>query len=853
MRLFLTTLCLACSVQGWAMSAAEYLPGDADPDPSVPTPESFLGWEIGDWRITHDQLVSYMYAVAESSDRVTIKVIGRSHEQRPLLQLVFTAPENHARIEELRERHLRTARGESTGTAPLVVWLGQSIHGNEASGSNAAPLIAYYLAASRSDFVTTLLEGSIILLDPSFNPDGMQRFSTWSNSNRSLNPVGDRNHRIHNEDWPQNRTNHYLFDLNRDWLPLVHPESRARVAEFHRWLPHVLTDQHEALSALAYFFQPGVPERQNPVLPPETLAMHRKLGAYHAAAMDAAGELIYTEDNFDDFYIGKGSTYTDINGTVGILFEQARINGPVVDRPFGAVPFSDAIANQLRTTLSTLHGAHDLREELAGYQAGFFSTMADRARQAGFAGWVIGDDGDPARGRALMDVFAQHQVRFSLLDEDIEIDGHAYRAGHAWVLPLQQRQFALLQGMMESRTEFIDATFYDVSAWTQPLAYNLPYARLKRLPAVREAAGYESKGPLPEAAIAWLVPWGQLNAPRLLQQLLDAGAYVQVATTPFTAITRRGENAFGEGTLQVHVAIQDADHLATIRGLLAAAAAEGLEIFSATSSLTPAGQDLGNRDFEFLQPISPLLISGPGTSSSQVGEIWHQLDQRLGFAPVMVDQGRLPKVSLADYTHLLMTDATHGDLGKKEQERIVAWVKAGGVLVTVGKAAAWAEKLCFEEGPEACMANEVDATEDEDTGKPEPRPYANYDDDAARQVIGGAIAAATVDTTHPLGFGYARQDLALFRRGATLLRASANPYATPVRYTEDPLLSGFIGPERLNEIRGQPAVIAERQGEGLVVRFANDPLFRGFWRGTERLFVNALYFGQIIRSTRLPE
>jgi hypothetical protein len=853
MRLFLTALCLASSVQGWAMTAAEYLPGNADPDPSVPTPESFLGWEIGDWRITHDQLVSYMYAVAESSDRVSIRVIGRTHEQRPLLQLVFTAPKNHASIEELRQQHLRTARGESSEASPLVVWLGQSIHGNEASGSNAAPLIAYYLAASRSDFVIRLLEGSIIVLDPTFNPDGLQRFSTWSNSNRSLNPVGDRNHRIHNEDWPQNRSNHYLFDLNRDWLPLVHPESRARVAEFHRWLPHVMTDQHEASSTLAYFFQPGAPERQNPVLPPETLAMHRKLGAYHAAAMDAAGEPFFTEDQYDDFYTGKGSTYTDINGTVGILFEQPRIDGPVVDRPFGSVPFSDAIANQFRTTLSTLRGAHELRGDLARYQAGYFETMAERARGAGFAAWLIGDDGDPARARALLDVLARHQVEFSTLDEDLEIEGQRFRAGQAWVLPVRQRQYALLQSAMERRTDFVDETFYDVSAWTLPLAYNLPHAASKRLPAVREYTPAQPVRALPEAGVAWLIPWGQLKAPWLLQQLLEAGAFVQAATTPFTAVTGSGERSFREGTLQVHVAIQEEGGLDAIRAALAEAAGQGVEIHSTTSSLTPAGQDLGNRDFAFLEPVKPLLLAGPGTSASEVGEIWHQLDQRLGFAPVMVNMDRLPRVRLADYTHLLMTDATHGEIGRAATDRIIAWVKDGGILVTIGRSASWAEDLCFTAGPDACKDTPEAAGRDEDAEPPASRPYADYDDDHVQRVVGGAIVGAGVDTTHPLGFGYHRGDLALFRRGATVLKASDDPYATPVRYVDDPLLSGFIGPERLDEIRGQPAVIAERQGEGLVVRFANNPLFRGFWRGSERLFANALYFGQIVRSTRLPD
>lgn len=864
MQRVILILGLATCLCAWAKPAADYLPADANLDPAVPTPEEILGWEVGDWWITHDQLVTYMYAVANASDRVSIEVIGRTHEQRPMLQLIFTAPENRDALEQMRQSHLAVARGERDDSTPLVVWLGQSIHGNEASGSNAAPLIAYYLAASGSDFVVNLLKQSVVLLDPSFNPDGMQRFSTWSNANRSKHPVADRNHRIHNEDWPQNRTNHYLFDLNRDWLPLVHPESRARVAELHRWLPHVLTDQHEAGSATGYFFQPGVPERQNPLLPAETLEMHRKLGAYHAEAMDQAGEPIYTEDSFDDFYIGKGSTYTDINGVIGILFEQPRINGPEVESPIGPMTFKRGISNQLRTTLSTLRGAHALRDDLIEYQKNYFDIMAERAREAGFDAWVIGDDGDPERARVLMDVFRQHQIEFKLLDEALNIDGQRFEPGHAFVLPTRQRQFALLQGMMERRTQFKDETFYDVSAWTHPLAYNLPYARAKRMPDTRAASLSTEAGSLPKPSVAWLIPWGQLRAPALLQALLEAGARVQAATTPFTARTSTGERSFLEGTLQLHVATQKPAALESIEEILTRAAQSGLDVHSATSSLTPDGQDLGNRDFAFLEPVRPLLLSGPGTSAYDVGEVWHHLDTRLGFAPVMVNIRQLGGIRLSEYTHLVMTSASYEGLGKAPMKKVAAWVKEGGILIAMGKAATRIESICFKTAPDSCQGPAKDPAKDtgKDTakntgeekaeGEAARRNYADFDKDFVQQIVGGAVVAATLDRTHPLGFGYRRDDLAIFRRGTVVLKPSDNAYSTPLRFTDQPLLSGFMGPDRLEDIQGQAAVIAERQGRGLVIRFSDNPLFRGFWRGTERLFENSLYFGQTVRTTRLP-
>jgi hypothetical protein len=477
---------LAVSNAALSITSAEYLPDDADLDPAIPTPESVLGWEVGEWRVSHDQVVKYMEVLAAASDRVSLRVIGYTHERRPLLQLTITSTDNHGNLEALREQHLRSANIGIDHDSKLVIWLGHSIHGNEESGGNSSLLSAYYLAASRSEFVTNLLNDAIILHDPVFNPDGFNRFASWANSNRSKNPVADPNHRVNNEGWPSGRTNHYLFDLNRDWLPLVHPESQARIAEFHRWLPHVLTDQHER-GRDGYFY---------------------------------------------------------INGSIGILFEQPSMKGPLLERDSGLLKFTDAISNHLRTSLSTLHGSFELQDELRVYQRGFFKSTNDRSRNAGFAAWVVGDDGDPERARAFLNLLDQHQIEYSPLAQDVRVADQEFRSGQAWVLPVQQRQFGLLEGMMEIRTEFEDDFFYDVSAWTQPLAYNLPFAQLSRLPATSVSSS-PLPGPAPtDAAVAWIMPWNQLQAATVLQELLEARILVRAAVKPFNANTTSGSHSF---------------------------------------------------------------------------------------------------------------------------------------------------------------------------------------------------------------------------------------------------------------------------------------------------------------------
>lgn len=844
----LVVISILASSNAYAMKSAEYLPADADLDTSVPAPESVLGWEPGDWKIDHSKLVQYMQALDQASDLVSSKVTGYTYEQRPLLQVIITSKENQANLEALRQAHLDGAVSGDL-KAPLVVWLGYSVHGNESSGNNAVPIVAWYLAASRSEYVKKLLQDTIIILDPALNPDGTQRFASWANSNRSITPVANPDSRIHFEDWPQARTNHYLFDLNRDWLPLVHPESRARIAEYQRWLPHVITDHHETRHE-GFFFQPGIPSRQHPLTTRANLDMTRALARYHAKTFDNEGVMYFTEDAYDDFYYGKGSTYPDINGSIGILFEQPRVNGAIYDGYNFRRTFQGAIHNQVLTSLSTLKGAHELRDEFKLYQRDFFQAMNKRAAQSGLKGWVIGDGGDLQRGLALMEIFAQQKVAYKALAKEITVDGQTYKPGHAWVIPADQQQFGLAQAMLETRTEFEDDAFYDVSAWSMPMAYNLPFAELKSLPSVTDTIASQSGPAIDADASAWIISWQQFNAPEVLQRLLDAGTIVRAATEPFSFGSGDAEQRFSAGSLVVMAGIQKPEAADATMKVLRSAADVGVNVHSYSTQLTASGPGLGTSRFLPVKPVKPLIVGGDGTRAYDVGEVWFQLDQRLKLPPVMVNMSYLSRVNLHDYTHILMADGNYGGISKDLRENIAEWIKAGGVLISTRRASTWAESLCFSS--DCAAGKSADDADDKDnkSGPLEPVAYADYDQKNAELTIGGAIVSARVDNTHPVAFGYG-DTLNVFRRGTILLKASDNPFVSPVIYTDKPLVSGYIGEQRLAQMSGQPSVIAQRHGKGAVIRFANNPLFRGFWRGTERLWVNALYFGPIIKTTDL--
>ncbi|MDP2136265.1 MAG: M14 family zinc carboxypeptidase, partial [Candidatus Didemnitutus sp.] len=311
-----------------------YLPVGTTYDPKVPTPEQFFGYQVGEWHLRSEQLTAYLRAVAAAApDRVKFEIIGHTHEQKPLVLLTITAPENQTRLEQIRTDHLALldpakSAALDVATMPVVVDLGYSVHGNEPSGVNAVPLVVYHLAAAQDARTLATLQQAVILVEAQRNPDGGDRAAQWFNQHKSLSsPSADPADREHNEVWPRGRFNHYWFDPNRDWLPLVHPEAQTRAELFHRWRPNVLTDHHEMGSNSTFFFQPGVPSRNNPSSPTKVFELTHKIAAFHQAALDGQGVLYYSEQGFDDFYPGKGSTYPDLLGTVGILFEQASARG----------------------------------------------------------------------------------------------------------------------------------------------------------------------------------------------------------------------------------------------------------------------------------------------------------------------------------------------------------------------------------------------------------------------------------------------------------------------------------------------------------------------------------------------
>lgn len=814
-----------------SLDLSYYLPQDISYDPNISTPQEILGYVPGEWHVSHDQLVSYMRTLANETPRISIENRGQTYEGRPLILLTITSEENHRNLENIRKQHLSLTDAGSgninTANMPIVVNQGFSIHGNEASGSNAALVAAYYLAAAQGPKIDDMLRNTIILFDPSFNPDGLQRFSTWVNVHKSHNLNPDPQDREFSEVWPGGRTNHYWFDMNRDWLPVQLPESRARIETFHKWQPNILTDHHEMGSNASFFFQPGIPSRTHPLTPKMNQDLTREIGTYHAAAFDKIGSFYYSEEDFDDFYYGKGSTFPDINGSIGILFEQGSSRGHVQETDNGLLTFPFTIRNQFTAALSTLEAAVNMRKKLLNYQRDFYNTARNTA---GKGSYVFGSVKDPNTAYHLAEILRRQQVEVHEITEDFTVDGKNFKRGTAYVIPKNQKQHRLVEGMFEKRITFEDSLFYDISAWSFPLAFNLDLTENANARYTGNRIGKLQKPTFPapvRSDYAYVMEWHDYYAPKALNMILEKGLRARVSMKPFQA----GNRSYDYGTIMIPVQNQDLDAAELFNFITEVSKESNVEISAMTTGLT-TGVNLGSNQLRALKPQKVAMLIGDGITPMDAGEIWHLFDQRYQMKLTKLDTRSFSRADLSSYTAIILPNTWGRSLGKAEAEKLKEWVRSGGTLIGFKNVARWFKsnefmKLDF-------LENDVKATN---------VTFEDARDFRGAQGIGGAIFRARLDRSHPVNFGYRNTELPLFRDTTIFIKADSTSYNNPIQYTDNPLISGYISAPNLKLIANTVPFRKSGMGRGSVILFTDNTNFRGFWFGTNKLLMNAIFFG----------
>ena len=784
-------------------------------DKTIPKPSEVIGHEVGEWHVTHDKLVQYMYALANSSDRIIIEETGKTYEDRPLLILKISSEENIKNLESIRKKHLEISNGLKKSdfqNMPSIVYQGYSVHGNEASASNAALLGIYFLAASNNPETIEILNNTVILFDPCLNPDGLQRFAYWANSNKNLVPNPDNNEREFSEIWPGGRTNHYWFDLNRDWLPVQLPESKARIKTFTDWLPNIVTDHHEMGTNSTFFFQPGVPSRVNPLIPNLNQDLTEKIAKYHAEFLDKIGSLYYSKENYDDFYFGKGSTYPDVNGSIGILFEQASSRGHIQQSQNGVLTFPFTIKNQLTTTLSTLKAASSLRKELLTYMNDFYVNNFNLNNKSKFNGIVFGNEHDKTSSYQLAKILKTHKI------DVFETKGKKFK----YYVPLKQKKSRLIKAIFDTNTKFEDSLFYDVSAWTFPHAFNLNYEFVKEesktnnsiTPPKGKVSNYSNYG--------YLIKPYDYNIPTLINNLQEHGIRIKSSSKEF----KINNDHFDYGSLLIPVVSQSVNPDKIFETLSAICDKTGIDIYGLSGGYED-NVGFGSGSFTTIKKPKVGLIVGSGVRAYDAGEIWHLFDIRYKIPITKIDLRNINRINLNEYSHIILPSYSGSNLTSK---KIQDYLSNGGNLIAYRSSINWLEKN---------KIISVDFLKNERYAKNVS--FVDRGKFSGSQVVGGAIFQTKIDKSHPINFGIKGKSLSTFRNNTIFMKPEKNSYNNPIEYSNNPLISGYISNENLELLKNSVPFKVKRYSSGKIFLFTDNTNFRAFWYGTNRLLMNAIY------------
>ncbi|HKI84917.1 MAG TPA: M14 family metallopeptidase, partial [Candidatus Krumholzibacteria bacterium] len=864
---------------------------DADYDPAVPTPASLLGHPLGERPASVQQLLAYARLLAEASDRVSVQEIGRSVEGDPLLLLAISASKDLEGLLQSRTAldFSTSVKAQTSGAqAPLpAVWVACGIHGDEASGCDAGMFLAYHLAADRSEQTQELLEHLVVLIDLCQNPDGRRRFLQHLRSfTRQVGGPDPHPEAIeHTQLWPTGRYNHNFFDLNRDWAFLTQPETRARVAAFLNWRPQVFLDLHEMRSSSTYFFPPSALPH-NPLLPQELQSWLELYGKANANAFDAAGVDYFVREQFDLFYPGYGDSWPSLQGAIGMTFEQGSSDGLRIEDGSGAIrSYRDAVQHHFLAAVTSCRTSAAKSRELLQYSRRFHDEALRRADKAD-AKEILFDLGQaPAEARRLARLLSMQGVQVLRSERGFEArvstqesgeeNKHEFPAG-SYRIVLRQAAYPLLQnllgwdqpmdeGFLKDETERHRAglrdRFYDVTAWSLPLAFGLTtYYSAKNLDVASVRVKTEKIPSSPaldpaKASYGYLIPDRDNASCAALAALWREGARVYLARVAF----KRGEESFPAGSLVLKRSVQDST-LALDSLLEKVARDTGVEVVPVSSAWSDEGPSLGSDAVLRLRQPRIVVAGGPGVRPTSLGSVLWVLQEHMGVdcSTVLLDQ--LDELRLREVDVIVIPDLQkHAPL----LPDLRSWVDQGGTLVALGRASEALMDLpgwlsaSLEDGAQPEGNESAPALEAEPEG--ETSPYPNEEDASsppagegsaeARHAGGkpsdsppsipGAIFRLERAPYHFLCYGVRRPICALVQQGRQLRAGEQDQ--TVVNYAEhEPLIAGFAWPETVQALAGAPYLICEEHEKGRVVLFAEDPSFRGIWPVTTRLLLNAV-------------
>lgn len=825
-------------------------------DTQITSPHEYLGYELGDQYTFHHQVMDYFKLLDEESDKLSLHKYGTTYEGRDLYYAVISSEENHSNIDAVQQAALQLGNApEETevGEQPVVVWMSYNVHGNEASSSEAAMQTAYRLIAAEDSETQNWLDNSVVVIDPMMNPDGRDRYVYWYKSSRANILNTNAEDLEHDEIWPGGRTNHYWFDLNRDWVWLVHPESQGRIAAYQKWLPQVHIDFHEQGYNNNYFTMPGTTPR-NHELPDDYDRWADAFGRGAIEKFDEANVNYATREAFDFFYPGYGSSYPSTMGGIGMLAEQgghSRGGRAVETDDEYVLTLRQRVFDHYSNGVSIVKTSVENREGLLTY---FKEARSQSTQKGNTKAYILPDDPSNYTYQ-VVNMLVDHGVKVERASEDFSIrNAYSYWDGESdsrdfgagdFIIKTDQPSHLFINTLMRRQLDIRDSVMYDMSTWSVPLAYNLDAAwTTGDVNVATSEVTNELVAPYglnnADASYAYVIDWDQRNAPKALSKLWEMGYKVRSAEKTFT----KDGQTFSRGSLVVLLG-RNYDKKDQVESDMTALAQEAeVKITGFDTGRMDEGIDLGSSSMQPVdQPKVALLVDSP-FSSYTAGQLWFLFDQWTEFGISRIRANSFSRVDLMDYDVVLMPGSWGGLSGVMSEgqiEDLKSWVRNGGVLIGTEGSGAWLTK---DRSAFTSVELAGEDAEEEEGDEIQPVAYTRYEDrsdtSGLRRIPGSAFKAM-IDNSNPLAFGMPDQLYSLkFSDDALKPNESFETVGYYVQDADEVLASGYASGENKEKSAGMAFAAVENMGSGKVVFLLDNTQYRMFWVGPSRMVQNAV-------------
>lgn len=855
--LFLLVSFISVSVSAQIQNAIDRFEFDPDVsyDTSIPSPAEFLGYELGEQFTFHHQIMNYFKKLGELSDKVTFHEYARTYENRSVNYVIITSKENHTNLEEIRTNNLKIANDPSSasiGDEPVVVWMSYNVHGNEASSSEAAMQTAYRLVAGTDAKTQNWLDKSVIIIDPMINPDGRDRYVYWYKSSQASILNTDANDLEHDEIWPGGRTNHYWFDLNRDWTWLVHPESRGRINVYQQWMPQIHIDFHEQGFNNNYFTMPGTTPR-NHELPGDYEKWADVFGRGAIAELDKAQVGFETRERFDFFYPGYGSSYPSIMGGIAMLAEQGggSRGGRAVETNDGFVlTLRQRVFDHYKNGISIVNTSVENREALLEY---FKDARSQKTQKGNTRAYILPNNSNDYT-YDVVNIMLKQGVQVEQATENFSVknafdywDGKSssrqFSAGD-FIIKTNQPAHLFINTLMKRQLEIKDSVMYDMSTWSAPLAYNLDAAwtiadvkvRTKKL------AGemIHPNGVMnTNAGYGYVIDWGQRNAPKALAQLWKQGYKVRSSEKGFS----KGDQKYSSGSLVILLGRNLHKKESIHSDMKEIAEHADVQIVGFNTGRMDTGSDLGSANMIPVKQPKVGMLMDSGFSSYTAGQVWFLFDQWTELGIDRIRSGSFGRVNLSDYDVIILPNGfgLNSTFDEDSRNELKTWVRNGGTLVATEGSASWLTKNQSKMTSVELYETESDEKDDD---KIDPASYTKYKDQvdsSGLKRIPGSAFKGMIDNSHPLAFGMKDRLYSLkFSSNAIKPDPSFSTVGYYVKDSDEVLASGYASEENKEKAAGMTFAAVQGMGRGNVVFLMDNTQYRMFWVGPARMLQNAV-------------